>query len=86
MPFAILLPVFGIPILFHRHTFYEDIVFKHLPESELSNPEIEFVLYFLQSICVCKPGYTGSGSTCSEVNPCLVNNGGCSLDVRSFNQ
>ena len=33
---------------------------------------------------MCKPGYTGDGSSCFEVNPCLVNRGGCSADVSNM--
>ncbi len=28
--------------------------------------------------CSCAPGYTGDGKTCTDVNECLTNNGGCS--------
>ncbi|XP_032893181.1 stabilin-1 isoform X2 [Amblyraja radiata] len=28
--------------------------------------------------CLCSAGYTGNGSYCSEINPCVMNNGGCS--------
>ena len=33
---------------------------------------------------MCKPGYTGDGSSCNEVNHCLTNHGGCSPDVSYF--
>jgi hypothetical protein len=27
--------------------------------------------------CTCNAGYTGNGTTCTQVNPCTVNHGGC---------
>ncbi|XP_058015474.1 signal peptide, CUB and EGF-like domain-containing protein 2 isoform X3 [Ahaetulla prasina] len=27
--------------------------------------------------CTCKPGYSGEGKTCEDMDECLVNNGGC---------
>ncbi|MEE6480097.1 hypothetical protein FKM82_012459 [Ascaphus truei] len=32
-------------------------------------------------ICVCKPGYTGDGVVCLEINPCSENNGGCDTNA-----
>ncbi|XP_075795497.1 stabilin-1 isoform X2 [Pelodiscus sinensis] len=29
--------------------------------------------------CSCSAGYTGNGTYCSEINPCAVDNGGCSI-------
>ncbi len=31
----------------------------------------------LAVVCVCKPGYQGDGKACSDINECLVSNGGC---------
>ncbi|XP_043934440.1 stabilin-1 [Protopterus annectens] len=33
------------------------------------------------SYCVCSAGFTGNGTFCSEINPCKVNNGGCSRNA-----
>nr|XP_023955738.1 stabilin-1 isoform X4 [Chrysemys picta bellii] len=30
-------------------------------------------------ICSCSVGYTGNGTYCSEINPCAIDNGGCSI-------
>jgi hypothetical protein len=34
---------------------------------------------------VCKSGYSGDGYTCSDVNECLSNNGGCSANATCTN-
>ncbi|XP_037552034.1 stabilin-2 [Nematolebias whitei] len=31
--------------------------------------------------CLCAAGFEGNGTFCKAVDPCLVNNGGCSLDA-----
>ncbi|KAM6306913.1 LOW QUALITY PROTEIN: stabilin-2-like [Podargus strigoides] len=31
--------------------------------------------------CVCKPGYEGDGMSCSKVDPCAVNPGGCNINA-----
>ncbi|XP_017292654.2 stabilin-2, partial [Kryptolebias marmoratus] len=33
------------------------------------------------SWCLCAAGFEGNGTFCKAVDPCLVNNGGCSLDA-----
>jgi hypothetical protein len=31
--------------------------------------------------CVCKPGYSGDGKTCTAIDLCLTNNGGCGANA-----
>ncbi|KAM9099981.1 stabilin-1 [Sarcophilus harrisii] len=35
----------------------------------------------INASCVCSAGYTGNGTSCSEVDPCAQNHGGCSLNA-----
>ncbi|XP_074862088.1 stabilin-1 isoform X2 [Carettochelys insculpta] len=35
--------------------------------------------------CSCSAGYTGNGTYCSEINPCEVDNGGCSIHATCTN-
>ena len=35
--------------------------------------------------CVCNDGFTGDGEVCSDVNECLMNNGGCSANATCTN-
>jgi hypothetical protein len=35
--------------------------------------------------CACKPGFSGDGKTCDDIDECLTNNGGCSADAKCDN-
>ena len=35
--------------------------------------------------CQCKPGYVGNGLSCSDINECAVNNGGCHANAACTN-
>ncbi|CAC5378602.1 FBN2_3 [Mytilus coruscus] len=35
--------------------------------------------------CDCRPGYSGDGFTCRDVNECTRNNGGCDIDATCVN-
>ena len=36
-------------------------------------------------MCTCRPGYTGDGLGCIDVNECLVDRGGCAVDATCTN-
>ncbi len=36
-------------------------------------------------VCTCRPGYTGDGLGCIDVNECLVDRGGCAVDATCTN-
>lgn len=36
-------------------------------------------------VCACRPGYTGDGLGCIDVNECLVDRGGCAVDATCTN-
>ena len=40
----------------------------------------------LAAVCTCKPGYSGDGKTCADVDECAVDNGGCSVNAACANQ
>ena len=40
----------------------------------------------LVAACTCKPGYSGDGKTCADVDECAVGNGGCSANAVCSNQ
>ena len=37
------------------------------------------------AMCTCRPGYTGDGLGCIDVNECLVDRGGCAVDATCTN-
>jgi len=40
----------------------------------------------LVAACTCKPGYSGDGKTCADVDECAVGNGGCDANAACANQ
>jgi hypothetical protein len=39
----------------------------------------------VQPVCTCKPGYEGDGEICTAIDPCKVDNGGCSPNATCTN-
>jgi hypothetical protein len=38
------------------------------------------------AVCACNPGYEGDGLTCTDIDDCLANNGGCDPNATCTNQ